>query len=548
MSILATLDQQIRAAQSGSPGPAADFWYQPIGEDSDSGIRINSETAMRITTVYKCARWRGEQFAKLPKKLFERIVMMERSGRKEAHNHRLFPLIHKSPNPVMPSFAFFEFLSRDLDLEGNFYAFIQRDDFFRVRALWRLRPDRCTPKPVQVADASQPTGKRTDVIYEVTDDNGIPYKFFSDEILHVPGLGFDGIRGYNPIQMNMQLLGWHRAAQRNSATFYKKGSRPSMIINAETPIKDPKVKQELISSLSQNGRDSGAIALIEGGVKVHKWSIDPDEAQHLETMQYTEEGICGFMMTPPHKVGILRNMNNSIAEQQNIGAVTDSIQPLCERVEQWFDFRLLSDAPSTGIGGGTERDRFYMECELKGMMRGDTAARSAFYTAMRNIGVMSTNDIREEENMPPVEGGDIYVLNSAFATIQRIEDGTAVRSGTQTPDDPNDAQRQDTQKKNSGSAHMRAVFQPIFQDAVGRVMNKKRPEDRESSAAKTFFSLFVGVVKAHEWEANTDFVSDYLGALAKRAAAWEGSAEDIAADELDRAVIAIILKKGLNNA
>ncbi len=543
---LDTLDQHLRASSQGyGYGNINDFWYAGAPMESDSGISITPDNAMRQSTTYKCVTWKASQFAKLPKKIYERVDdVTGKSGRREARGHRLYNVVHARPNPAVTSFVFFQQVSMDLDIEGNFYAYIQKDQFGRPVYLWRLLPDvshmRITTKPV--ADPGAPGDKVAQVFYVATDMWGNETNFFQDEILHIRGLGFDGIRGFSPIRLMMNSLGWNRGTERYGAQFFKNASRPSGLLISPTTIKSPQ-REELIESLTNSGKRAGSLALIEGSLKYQKMTMDQDEAQFIETLEYQQEDICGIFGVKPHKVGIMRHMTNNNVEQQNIEAVTDTLHPMCEGVEQWMDFALLSDSPSTGFGGGAENDRFYFEFELKGLLRGDMAARSTYYQIMVNIGVMSPNDVADEENMDRFEGGDIHVMQLNMATLENIAD-PPVKALPPAPDSK-EVPAEDSTDETPSKALLRERFQAayihVYRDAVGRIMTKKRPEDRARSAAKTFYSLFMGLAEGLGVKTlDVKFTTEYLGALALRVATWTNDLEGIAAAELNRAISVLI--------
>ena len=535
---LASLDRQIVAAQSGySTGNISDFWYSGAPMESDSGVVITPETAMRISTVWKCIRWRGETFAKLPKKLFRHAFVEGRAGRVEAREHHLFRIIHKRPNPLMPSFAFFELMSRDLDTEGNFYAYIQRDDLGRPKHLWRFLPD-VDRMQIKVTRTIDPQSGSTvaKYWYAFLDNNGEPHTFYPDEILHIRGLGYDGLRGYSPVRMMMNTLGWNRATQRNSAQFFKNASRPSVILSSATVIKQPQ-KDELIAALTNAGKRAGSVALIEGGIKADKWSLTPDEAQFIETMEYQQEDIAGIFSVKPHKIGILRNMTNNNIEQQNIEASTDGMQPLSVRVTSWIDLQLLTE---------TESGEYYTEVELKGMVAGDMKSRSDFYKTMINIGVMSPNQVAAEENIEPSEFGDIHVMQLNMAPLDKIAtmEATSARAKMGTPEDGG----ADNEKKSLLMSRFHSAYLHVVRDAVGRITNKKKVADRERSVAQTFYYVVEGIAEGLDVRIGTDFRTEYLKALVQRVADWKVEDTDrIAAEELDRVIDALI-KKGVSNA
>lgn len=539
MNLLAAFNQQIKAATADAEGALDDFWYNPLGaESSDSGVRLTAQTAMRMGTVWKCVSWRGEQFGKLSKKIYQRVEQFGAPGRIEAVDHRMFDVVHRRPNPTTTSMAFFEQMSMDLDQEGNSYSYIQRDGFGHPIALWRLLPDTVHMHIVvrAVVDASMANGIRNELTYRAFDMYGNAYTFYADEILHVRGLGFDGIRGYSPTHMLMNTLGYARATVRYGAQFFKNSSRFSGIISVASAMK-PDAKKQLIADLSARGRDSGALGLLEGAATFQKFSMDQDEAQFLETMQYQDEYLAGCYKVKPHKIGIMRHMTNNNVEQQNIEAATDSIHPLCERIEQYFDLAIFSEDASTGPNGGeSEFDAYYMECDINSMMRGDMKSRSDYYKTMWSMGAMSNNEIRRAENLPGYDGGDMRVMPVNFATIQQIADGSALKAGqtaakTDNPDDKTPADKP-TEKPNTDKT--KAALLPIFADAVGRVANRKKPEDKARCVPTTFYSAFVAIAAAFEKPKNTDHIAAALTEMAVRAESWTADrVDEIAAEELD---------------
>lgn len=519
-------------------------WFYNWLTDSDSeGAKVNPSNAMRISTVWKCVRARGETFGMLPKKMFERVQVMGRASRKEAPKHPLFDLVHTAPNPQMTSMAFFELVSADLDLWGNSYSYVERfTGSTRIRFLWRIRPD--LVRIYQNEDGS--------LWYLVRDGNGVEQTFYPDEILHIRGLGFDGICGYSPIQMQKKALEWNKNSTSQNSDFYKNASRPSFIASVPAAIKDPKAKEALIKTLTKSGSDAGKGLLVEGPIDVKMLSVNPEDAEFIETIQYQEEDICGIFRVPPHKVGILRRATNNNIEHQDIEWVRDSIQPICERVEQWFDLQLLSDRQSSGFGGGTERERFFMECELKGLLRGDTAAQTSHIREMIDKGVYSPNDGRDYLGQPPYEGGDVYLVNGTYIPIELA--GQAQKAQIEAAKNPPEPARPDTKVDADNLAtlltqrqamldaesqvRVQKAYRHVFRDACGRVIARK-PADREKTVPTVFQWLLTGLADGFEIEADSAFIGDYLGSMGKRAKEWS-DADVVAKEELSRAVTAIM--------
>jgi HK97 family phage portal protein len=503
------------------------WFYDWVTGKDDDGSSVNERNAMRISTVWKCVRARAETFGMIPKKLFERVEILGRASQKEAREHSLFDVIHTAPNPAMSSMAYFELMSADLDLWGNNYSYIERfPNSLRVRYLWRIPPDlvRLYIDP------------QTDELwYLVRDGSGVEVRFYPDEILHIRGLGFDGYCGYSPIQMQKRALQWNSAAVQQNSHFYQNASRPSFIVTTQNALKD-KAKDSLIKSLTRSGKDAGKGILVEGPLDVKMLQFSPDDMKFVETAQLQEEDICGIFRVPPHKVGILRRSTNNNIEHQDIEWVRDSIQPICERVEQWMDLQLLSDRRSSGLGGGTERERYFVECDLKGLLRGDTAAQTEHIREMINWGVYSQNDARDYLGQTPIDGGDRYWMNSANIPIDKVDEFLGQRNTTAGAANPNS----NTMKGNETAAQDRIekAFGLVFKDAVGRLMARK-PADREKAAPGTFYWLLFALSEGLGCEWDSFFADDYLKALGKRAVKWE-EFDGAAPLELSRAIKALL--------
>lgn len=522
MGILSTLDRQIRDETYKQDGTWLSDWLRG-GVDSDSGISVNEKTGIRISTVWKCVNWRANQFGMLPKKVNERVEISGRIAQRPAPKHPLYRVVHTNPNPTITAKAYFGLISADLHLWGNSYAIIERGiDTGRLKNIWRLRPD--------FVRLSTETGE---LIYMVTTDAGHEEPFLPGEILHIRGLGFDGIKGYSPMRINMQTLGWNAAAARYGAQFFKNASRPSFLAIAPATIKDKDAKENLVKSLTKAGRQAGEGLLIEGALDIKTLTMPQDEAQFIETMQYQEEDIVGIMGVPQHKVQILRRSTNNNIEHQGIESVTDCIQPLAVDVEQWMNLQLLSDDPSSGRGGGTERDRFFVECELKGMLRGDTAAQTAHIMAMIDKGVYSQNDARDYLGLTPIDGGDTYWMNLAYAPLDNIDEMLTAKA--EEPDEENPTTRE-TQARFAKS------FGRLFRDAVGRTLSRKK--DRDKCVPGIFQGIVVSLAEGLGRTTMDAFISEYLAAMGKRSLDWtETTADETASKELDRAVAAILEKQ-----
>jgi HK97 family phage portal protein len=488
------------------------------GEDmrSASGIRISERTALTVSDVLKCVRVRAESFAILPKKIYQRATILGRESREEARKHPLFHVIHDEPNPLHTSYVFFELMSQHLDTWGNFYAYIERGkNTGLIRALWPLQPHNVR---IDIVNGQ--------MLYYVTNvlEGGasIEKPFYPDEILHIKGLGYDGVVGYSPIRLQMDALGWAKATERYSARFFANSARPSGILSTEGPL-SPEQKKDLKESFQafHSGSENAArIALIEGNVTWSGLTLPQNEAQFLETRKFQRTDIAGMYRVPVFMIGDSDPVSDNNVEHMGIQATTWMVQPAAERCEQELDRQLLSPK---------EKGTFFFEFELKALMKGDLAARTSHYEKMVGNGMYCQNDALAEENMPPFQGGDTHWMPLNYAPIDQL---VKMAAATQAAPDPAQAMKDSILAELQ--ARFRSAYRSSFRDAIGRALPRK---DRESSVPLLFRHLIVGLASGLNVSIDDNFRDDYLRALGKRSTEWtESTAERDADTEVNRAV------------
>lgn len=544
MGILAAFDQSIQAEidSANPPGPLDDYWYDELGLASDSGIRITPQGALNISTVWKCIGWWFRVYGTLPHKLKERRLINGRLSQIDAVDHDLYDLIHAAPNPSMTSEYFHGLIPVDKFLHGAFYAFILRNPTSgKIESLWRLRPDMVKMKVIN-----------KQLWYIVTGDDGLPVKFYPDEILHLPAISHDGRTGLSAIKANHNVLAWNRATTRYGAQFFKNASRPSGIISTQETLQ-PEARKDLIANLRRSGKEAGKLLLIEGAATFSKMTLDQDEAQFILTCEMQADDLCGDFFVFPHEIGISRNANNSITEQLTINTVTRNLTPFCIQTEQQMNLQLLSNLPSSGIGGGTERSRYFFQSELKSLLRGDTAAQTAHLKAMRDLGIFDGDDCADFLGMPPFKGGDLRVINGAYVPLDMLPEiaknrrpGDVGAPNGPGGDPPTDNKRNPDSRAPvlpAWEARLRKSYLVLFADAVGRVTSRKKSSEREKYVS-VFRAPIAGLAKALAIPVNAEFLEDYVGGLGKRALHWEDTdsvkISALAEDELTRAIDALI--------
>ena len=350
---------------------------------------------MQTTAVYACVRILAETLAALPLQLYRYTP----GGKERVYDHPLYHLLHDEPNPEMTSFIFRETLMSHLLIWGNAYAQIIRDRLGRVQGLYPLRPDKMT--------VCRDDRGKIFYLYTKTGDENPNIKPYGqvalqkEEVLHIPGLGFDGLVGYSPIAMARNAVGMTMACEEYGASFFANGASPSGVLEHPGVLKDPAKVRDSWNAVYRGTGNAHKVAVLEEGMKYEQIGVPPEEAQFLESRKYSVTEIARIFGVPPHMIADLEHATFSNIESQDINFAKHSIMPECVNWEQELMRKLIRD---------DEHDRYEIEFVMDGLVRGDIESRYKAYAIGRQWGFLNANDIRAKENMNSVDGGEtIYV-------------------------------------------------------------------------------------------------------------------------------------------
>ena len=370
--------------------------------------------------IFPCVRILAKAVAGLPLHLYR---YKEDGGKEKALDHPLYNLLHDEPNPEMSSFVFRETLMTHLLLWGNAYAQIIRNGKGEVIALYPLMPNRMV---VDRDTKGRLYYQYTTSTEDAPNIKGVTVNLPPSDVLHIPGLGFDGLVGYSPIAMAKNAIGMAIACEEYGAKFFANGAAPGGVLEHPGTIKDPQRVRESWQSTFGGSGNSNKIAVLEEGMKYTPIGISPEQAQFLETRKFQVNEIARIFRVPPHMVGDLEKSSFSNIEQQSLEFVKYTLDPWVIRWEQTIHRSLLLP---------DEKSQYFVKFNLEGLLRGDYQSRMNGYAIGRQNGWMSANDIRELENLdriPAEEGGDLYLINGnmlplkdagAFANTESIDDG-----------------------------------------------------------------------------------------------------------------------------
>ena len=373
---------------------------------STSGKRVTEQTAMQMTAVYSCVRILSEAVAGLPLHLYK---YNDKGGKEKAIDHPLYRLLHDEPNPEMTSFIFRETLMTHLLLWGNAYSQIIRNGKGEIVALYPLMPNKMK---VDRDENGVLYYEYTHSSDEADTMKNTTVRLSSYDVLHIPGLGFDGLVGYSPIAMAKNAIGMAIACEEYGAKFFANGAAPSGVLEHPGVIKDPQRVRDSWQSTYGGTANAHRVAVLEEGMKYTPISISPEQAQFLETRKFQINEIARIFRVPPHMVGDLEKSSFSNIEQQSLEFVKYTLDPWVIRWEQALSRALFTEEEKTSM---------FIKFNLEGLLRGDYVSRMSGYATARQNGWMSANDIRELENLdliPDEQGGNLYLINGSMLPLK----------------------------------------------------------------------------------------------------------------------------------
>lgn len=386
--MLAMLGRVIRAARKteGVPlnGPMASAMFAP---PPGARVAVSEVTALNISAVWAAVRVITGAVSVLPLHVYRKGVD---DAREDAPGSLPAVQLAVNPNPEMVPVTFWETLIAHVLTWGNCYAEIERNGYGDPIALWPIAPNLIRPHR---------DGRTRQLYYEssvLTAGDRIEPK----DILHIPGLGFDGIQGYSVVGMARRSLGLAATAEEAGSAFFGDGMRPGGVLKFPGSLQDLQKMniEEGVKTKHAGATKFGKALVLYGGLDYQSIGIPPDDAQFLQTREFQNEEVARWFNLPPHKLRDLRRATFSNIEHQGREFLTDTLLYWLTKITQEWGRKLLpADQPG-----------LYAEHTTEALLKGDTPSRYTAYGLGRQWGFLSPNDIRRKENMPPIDGGDVY--------------------------------------------------------------------------------------------------------------------------------------------
>lgn len=475
-----------RRSSLSSPSPEMLALLRGGRMTSAAGVTVTVTGALGYAAVLAAVRVLAESVAGLPAILYRR----DGQDRRRAAEHRVYRLLHDGPNTRMTAFEFFELGMIHVATWGNFYAEKERDRAGRVLALWPLRPDL-----MQVA---------------VGDDERLLYLYpgapamEEEDVLHVRGMGGDGVVGYSLIKLAREAIGLGMAAERFGSTVFLNGATPGVVLQHPGRLTDEAYQNLKASWVESHGglENAHKPAILEEGMTLEKMGLPPEDAQFLQTRRFQVEEIARIYRVPLHLLQDLERATFSNIEHQSLDFVVHTLRPWLVRWEQSLARQLLT---------AEERQQYYVEFLVDALLRGDTTTRYNAYGLGRQWGWLSANDVRRLENMDQIKGGDSYLTPLNMTGNQMTREGQTRRT-------VRGERRRIAGMSGSGvraaTGRRRVMegYRPALKDVMQRVVNREA-NDLLNAARRILGRR--GVVEWDGWldgfyEEHIDFMRDYL--------------------------------------
>ncbi len=355
------------------------------GYPTASSVEVNDQTALSCMAVYAAVRLLSETIGSLP----GHVMRETDGGKQKALSHPLYSIIHDQANPEQTAMEWRETAMGHLLLRGNHFSEKQYDNSGRLLALWPIHPDRVQ---VRRLAANAPLS------YLIAIPGGGTVTLGPEQILHLRGMGSNGITGYSPIAIARQAIGLAVAAQEYGARLFKNDTRPGGVLEHPGKLSDPAYTRlrRSIEEQHQGLSNAHRMMILEEGMKWSQIGINPDDAQFLESRKFSVTETARLFNIPPHFLRDLERATFSNIEQQGIEFVVYTLRPWLVRFEQRMNIELLSPQ---------DRITHFVRFNVDGLLRGDIKTRFESYQLAKQNGWLNADEIRELEDMNPIPGG-----------------------------------------------------------------------------------------------------------------------------------------------
>lgn len=383
-----------------NPSDARKLAGLSVGGTSAAGVPVNEHTAFNLSAVWSAVGLISGHTAVVPLNHYKRL---EKGGKERVRKSNINRMFHVAMNPEMSAFVGRETLQAHVMLWGNGYAEIEWDGAGRPLYLWPIEPSRVTAR-------RNALGQVEYVVWNPSRPNSIVP---AEDMLHIPGLGFDGITGYSVVSIARESFGLGMAAERFGNVFFGEGSTFGGIL-AHPGELSPEAKKGIRDDIEKQHKGverAHRFLVLEEGMKYERIGIPPNDAQFLETRKFQIEEVARWFNLPPHKLKHLERSTNNNIEHQGIEYYTDTLLPWYVRWEQEVTRKLIPPL---------EQNIQFIEHNVEGLLRGDSQSRAEYNSKMFGIGGLTINQLLEQNNMNPIgPTGDVRFVPTNLQTLEK---------------------------------------------------------------------------------------------------------------------------------
>lgn len=384
--------------------------------DAGSMPPVRPQRALQTAAVYACVRVLAESIATLPLHIYRG----QGASVTKADNLPEYAMLHDEPNNYQTSYTFREALQAQAAGWGNGYAELQRDqNTGRVIAMHPLPSGEVQPELLN-------EGTRLRKVFKVA---GVTFE--DADILQIPALGWNGVAGISPIALQRATISMSLNADEFGANFLKNGTRLSGALEHPGKVSDEASRRlrESWTSIYAGKANAGKVAVLEEGMKFNPFTMPLADAQFVELRKLQVNDIARIFRIPPHLIGDLERATFGNIEHQGIEFVTHTLMPWITRWEQELNRKIFGHSP-------VYKNRYFVKFNVGGLLRGDVRSRYAAYAIGRQWGWLSANDVRELEDLNPIEGGDVYLSPLNMIPADQVEDQLDKSEKNEPPDPP----------------------------------------------------------------------------------------------------------------
>lgn len=387
-----------------------------------SGTYITPETALGLAAVFAAVNVVSRDIASLPRLVVKRLP---KGGFEPDESHYLWDLFNTAANDEIDAFRYTQTEISHVLTRGNGYSEVVRDKG-RPVAFHSLHPSKTVPKRTE--------SKR--LYYELTDQplpGGQYPRLAAEDVIHLAGLGFNGLMGYSPITVARQTIGLGVAVEQYGAAYFGNSAKPHGILKTPQKLSEAAVNnlRRTMNQVHQGSQSAHQLMILEQGMDWVQAQFSPEDGQFLLTREFQVKEVARLYGLPPHKLGDYSESHLANVEEANLDYIAMTIYGWVCMVEHQWNFKLLTRE---------ERRQHRIILDMEGMLRGNTEARMKKYQTMRNVGAMSADEIRVREGLNPIgpeKGGDIYAIQGQYVPLDQVGKGPPAPPPKATPPEKN---------------------------------------------------------------------------------------------------------------